>query len=73
VIGEITIALEGRSLVLKSKKIDLPMSHWHLDTFLVEYKPWGMREFAEFRVGPNGAIQELNLFGESFYPAGNSE
>jgi len=73
VIGEITIALEGRNLVLKSKKIDLPMSHWHLDTFLVEYKPWGMREFADFRVGPNGAIKELNLFGESFYPAGNSD
>ena len=72
-IGEITIAPEGRNLILKSKKIDLPMTHWHLDTFLVEYKPWGMREFADFRVGPNGAIEELKIFGESFYPAGNSE
>jgi len=72
-IGEITIAPEGRNLILKSKKIDLPMSHWHLDTFLVEYKPWGMREFADFRVGPNGAIEKLKIFGESFYPADNSE
>jgi CubicO group peptidase (beta-lactamase class C family) len=73
VIGEITVALEGRNLLLKSKKVDLPMTHWHLDTFLVEYKPWGLREFAEFHVGPDGTIEELELFGESFYPAGNSE
>ena len=72
-IGEITIAQEGRNLVLKSKKVDLPMTHWHLDTFLVEYKPWGLREFADFGIGPNGAIKELKIFGESFYPAGNSE
>jgi hypothetical protein len=66
VIGEITIALEGRNLLLKSKKVELPMTHWHLDTFLVEYKPWGLREFAEFRIGPNGTVQVLELFGERF-------
>jgi CubicO group peptidase (beta-lactamase class C family) len=65
-IGEITIALEGPNLLLKSKKVDLPMTHWHLDTFLVEYKPWGLREFAEFRIGPNGTVQVLELFGERF-------
>jgi len=73
VIGKITVALEGRNLLLKSKKVDFPMTHWHLDTFLMEYKPWDLREFAEFRVGPDGTIEELKLFGESFYPADDSE
>jgi hypothetical protein len=49
------------------------MTHWHLDSFLVEYKPWGMREFAEFRVGPDGGIATLELFGESFTPMEDSE
>ena len=71
-IGEITIAPEGRKLILKFKKIDLPMTHWHLDRFLVEYQPWGLREFAEFRVGPNGTIEELKIFDESFRPVGDS-
>jgi len=73
VIGEITIALDGRNLLLKSKKVDLPMTHWHLDTFLVEYKPWGLREFAEFRVAPNGTVQVLELFGERFTPMESQE
>jgi CubicO group peptidase (beta-lactamase class C family) len=72
-IGEITVAMEGRKLVLKTKKIELPMTHWHLDTFLVEYNPWGLREFAEFRVGPDGGIATLELFGESFTPLENQE
>ena len=67
-IGEITIAPEGRNLILKFKEIDLPMTHWHLDRFLVEYQPWGLREFVEFRVGPDGTIEELELFDESFRP-----
>jgi hypothetical protein len=46
----------------------MQMSHWHLDTFLVEYEPWGMREFAEFRIGPTGKIDKLVLFGEEFLP-----
>jgi CubicO group peptidase (beta-lactamase class C family) len=71
--GEITVAKEGRKLVLKTKRVELPMTHWHLDSFLVEYKSWGMREFAEFRVGPDGEIATLELFGENFTPMKDEE
>ncbi len=64
--GEIVIELQGRDMVLRTKKVSMPMSHWHLDTFLVEYEPWGIREFAEFRVGPAGKIDKLILFQEEF-------
>jgi hypothetical protein len=49
------------------------MSHWHLDTFLVEYDAWGLREFAEFQIGPDGSVSSLELFGENFYPASQAE
>jgi CubicO group peptidase (beta-lactamase class C family) len=68
VIGEIVIEKRGRELFLKTKKIEMPMSHWHLDTFLVEYQAWGLREFAEFRIGPDGTIRSLEVLGESFQP-----
>jgi len=68
VIGEITIERQDRKMFLKTKKVSMPMSHWHLNTFLVEYEPWSMREFAEFRIGPDGKIDKLVLFGEDFSP-----
>jgi CubicO group peptidase (beta-lactamase class C family) len=68
VSGEIIIGQQGRKMFLRTKKVSMPMSHWHLDTFLVEYEPWGMREFAEFRIGPAGKIDKLVLFGEEFLP-----
>lgn len=68
VSGEIIIERQGREMFLRTKKVSMTMSHWHLDTFLVEYEPWGMREFAEFRIGPTGKIDKLVLFGEEFLP-----
>jgi hypothetical protein len=68
VSGEIIIKRQGREMFLRTKKVSMMMSHWHLDTFLVEYEPWGMREFAEFRIGPTGKIDKLVLFGEEFLP-----
>ena len=62
-LGEITIAVEKGKMVLRTTSLDMPMSHWHLDTFLVEHPPWGLKEFAVFQVGPNGKVNRLDLFG----------
>jgi len=67
-IGEIAVAVEARKMSIKTRQVELPMTHWQLDTYLVEYKPWGLREFAEFRIAPDGGIATLELFGESFTP-----
>jgi CubicO group peptidase (beta-lactamase class C family) len=72
-LGEITIERQGSNMVLKTKKVSMPMSHWHLDIFLVEHSPWGMREFAEFRIGPDGKIANLVVFGENFRPISEKE
>lgn len=67
-IGTLTIEPEGQGMLLKAGARDLPMRHWHLDTFLVEYERWGLREFATFRVGPDGTISGMELFGYEFSP-----
>jgi hypothetical protein len=64
--GDILLEQSGRRMVLKTTRYDLEMSHWHLDTFLVEYKNWKLREFATFTISPDGAITSFNLFGDTF-------
>jgi hypothetical protein len=68
-LGRVEIRVADRALSLETTKVEVPMSHWHLDTFLVDYPPRQLREFAEFRIGPDGGIAALVLFGEEFIPA----
>jgi len=64
--GDILLEQSVRRMVLKTTRLDFEMSHWHLDTFLVEYKDWEMREFANFNISPDGAITSINIFGDTF-------
>jgi CubicO group peptidase (beta-lactamase class C family) len=67
-MGEITVGLSGKKLTLETSKVSLPMTHWHLDTFLVDYEPWQLREFATFRIMPDGSVGSLDAFGEILKP-----
>jgi CubicO group peptidase (beta-lactamase class C family) len=71
-LGSVTIEYSGRDLQLRTAAVGMPMSHWHLDTFLVEYESWELREFAEFRIGPDGRIKSFLLFDQEFQPAGEN-
>lgn len=73
VLGAVAIENSGRGMTLKTTRVNLQMSHWHLDTYLVEYAPWNLREFATFRISPEGAISSLELFGEILEPVQESE
>lgn len=64
-LGPVTVTLSEGRLVLETGKVELTLSHWHLDTFLVEYAPWKLREFAEFRVSPDAKVTSMTLFGET--------
>ncbi len=72
-LGQVRIEQMGKDLVLKTRRINLELSHWQLDTFVLEHKPWGLREFAEFRIGPDGKIAELDLFDEQLKPVSEEE
>lgn len=65
-IGDILIERSGRSMILKTTLINMEMTHWHLDTYLVEYETWQMHEFANFNIGPDGIIASVKLFGDTF-------
>jgi CubicO group peptidase (beta-lactamase class C family) len=65
-IGDVVIEKSGKNMMLKTALIDFEMTHWHLDTFLVEYKDWEMQEFVVFNIGPDGKISSLKLFGDTF-------
>ena len=66
VMGDILNEKSGGNMMLKTARIEFEMTHWHLDTFLVEYKDWGLHEFIVFNIGPDGKISSLSLFGNTF-------
>ena len=65
-LGDITIVVEKGKMLFRTANLDMPMSHWHLDTFVVEHKPWGLKEFATFKVGPDSEVSGLSLFDREF-------
>lgn len=67
--GSVTIEHADGALQLLTAAVAMPMSHWHLETFLVEYESWELREFGEFRIGPDGRIKSFVLFDQEFQPA----
>ena len=73
VLGELSLEAAEGELRLRSAMLDLPLSHWHLDTFLLDYRPWQLREFLQFRIGPDGAVEGFALFGESFAKAPDAD
>jgi len=64
--GDLKVEVSGSAMRLETTLIEFGMSHWHLDTFLVEHEPWDMHEFATFSIDPEGGISALAFFGEKF-------
>jgi CubicO group peptidase (beta-lactamase class C family) len=72
-MGDIRIEESGGELILSTTRVDFEMSHWHLETFLVEYPAWEMREFATFNIGSDGVVESLGLFGTRFVAVGDEK
>jgi len=66
VIGDVVIELTGRDMTLKTSLVDFEMSHWHVNTFVVEFKAWEMQEFLSFNVDPDGTTGSFEFFGKTF-------
>jgi len=64
--GDLQVEVSGSDMRLETTLVVFEMSHWHLDTFLVEHDPWDMHEFASFNIDPQGSISSLTIFGEKF-------
>ena len=72
-MGTVRVQVEGRALALQFARIEMPMTHWHLDTFLVEYDLWDILEFADFSVAPDGQIEAFEVFGQRFVPVAEEQ
>lgn len=64
--GDLQVDVSGSGMRLETTLVEFEMSHWHLDTFLVEHDPWDMHEFASFNIDPEGSVSSLTIFGERF-------
>jgi len=64
--GDLSVENTASGMKLSTTMIDFEMSHWHLDTFLVEHYPWDMHEFASFNIDAEGNVSSLKVFGEHF-------
>jgi CubicO group peptidase (beta-lactamase class C family) len=65
-IGDILVEQSGQGMTIKATNVDFEMTHWHLNTFLVDYRPWSMREFVTFNIGPDGTVKSLDFVGYAF-------
>lgn len=66
VLGDIAFARDDGRLVLRTGMYDYEVSHWHLDTFLVDYLTWSHGQFATFAIGPDGEIGSVRVFDHEF-------
>ena len=65
-VGDLQIDWADGRWTLRTTLVEFEMTHWHLDIFLSEYRPWEMREFTKFNIGTDGAIVSLEVFGYTF-------
>ena len=64
--GDILIELTEDRLHTRIGSYEYQLSHWHLDTFLVSYPFWRNGRLSTFRVGPEGHVESVDIFGEAF-------
>ena len=62
--GTATITVENDALVLHWNRLNVPLRHFHFDTFRAEAED--VDEEVSFRLGSDGAVKTMTLFGEDF-------
>jgi CubicO group peptidase (beta-lactamase class C family) len=64
--GRATVTLENNGLMLRWKRLALPLTHYHFDTFSAFSEEDEVDEQLEFRLGADGEVNTLTIFGETF-------
>ena len=65
-MGHLTIVKTKDGLRLNTRKDYMDLSHWHLDTFLVQRNDLNQRFLISFQINTEGKVQSLDLFGDVF-------
>jgi len=64
--GSAKVTLADGGLVLQWNQLTLPLTHFHYDVFSAELEEEDIDEEVKFALSPEGEIDALTLFGESF-------
>ena len=64
--GDLKFARSDQGLRLQAGQIQFEMSHWHLDTFLVERPSRDWKFLLPFSFGTDGKVSSFELFGLVF-------
>jgi len=64
--GPATISVENGALFLHWNRINAPLTHFNFDTFDLSIPEEDLDELIEFRLGTDGEVKSLTLFGETF-------
>jgi CubicO group peptidase (beta-lactamase class C family) len=64
--GPVTVTLENAALVLRWRRLTLPLTHWTYDTFSAFSEADDVDEQVEFRLDADGEVKMLTIFGETF-------
>lgn len=73
-LGEVRVVLDEANgvsaqrpeLILQVGNRTYPMTHWHLDTFLVTCEFWRHGDFAGFAIDMDAEVAAIEVFGERF-------
>jgi hypothetical protein len=64
--GAMTVALENNALVLRWQHIAATLTHFQFDTFTALDEPNDLDEQVTFRLGEDGNVNMLTMWGEEF-------
>src|SRR5262249_41356339 len=64
--GDATVALENGALVFRWQRLNIPMTHYHYDTFLGVSEDDDVDEMVQFRLNSEGQVKTMSIFGQEF-------
>ena len=64
--GDVVVAKTDDGLVMNSRKLQISLSHWHLDTFQAEMKEQGGSWLISFNIGSDGKVSGFDSFGDQY-------
>ena len=65
-MGNVEIEQSDKGLAVVGPNVHIPLSHWHLDTFLGERKDQGLKTLISFSIGADATVSGLEFVGTRF-------
>ncbi len=64
--GDVRVELTNDRLHVRAPRLDVPMTHWHYDTFLAKDSDWQYGSLVVFDFDADGNIAAINLFRDEY-------